>query len=159
MHTPIPPCRRTATRKVAFALSVFALALCSGPTAQANHASKPAAAPASKSARPKIAIGMTAAEIRALIGAPTKIKKVPRKEGVEAEVWYYDFTVPGEMRDVALTTRDVPYINPKTGVETIIKEPVYSQVQDYVTETTALVMVDGVLTGSKRYRSVSRDFD
>ncbi len=117
-----------------------------------------AAAPAESPARPKIAIGMPAAQVRQLVGEPTRIKKVPRAEGVESEIWYYETKVKVGAHEEPLSTRDVPYVNPKTGIEEIIKEPVYSLVTEYLTETTALVFVDGVLTGSKRYQTRSQEF-
>jgi hypothetical protein len=117
-----------------------------------------AAAPVESPSRPKIAIGMSAAQVRQLVGEPTRIKKVSRKEGVEPEIWYYETTVKVGAHEEALSTRDVPYVNPKTGIQEIMKEPVYTLVTDYLTETTALVLVDGVLTGSKRYQTRSQGY-
>jgi hypothetical protein len=101
---------------------------------------------------------MSAAQVRQLVGEPTRIKKVPRAEGVESEIWYYETKVKVGAHEEPLSTRDVPYVNPKTGIQEIIKEPVYSLVNEYLTETTALVLVDGVLTGSKRYQTRSQEF-
>ncbi len=101
---------------------------------------------------------MTVAQVRERIGEPQRIKKVDHEAGLASEIWYYETTVQTGVHEEPLTTRDVPYIDPKTGIEKIIKEPVYSLVTDYVTETTALVMVDGHLTGSKRYRSRSQHY-
>ena len=101
---------------------------------------------------------MSAAQVRQLVGEPTRIKKVQRVEGLESEIWYYETKVKVGAHEEPLSTRDVPYVNPKTGIQEIIKEPVYSLVNEYVVETTALVLVDGVLTGSKRYQTRSQEY-
>lgn len=111
-----------------------------------------------KTERPKLEIGMSAEQVIALVGKPHRIKNAPNDAGLKAEIWYYEYKVKAGVHEEVLSMRDVPYTNPKTGVEMILKEPVYSMVDDYVTETTALVMVDDHLTGSKQYRSVSQEY-
>ena len=144
-------------RRAAIPCAVLAVALLSfGPSPVFGTEGE--AAPAQGSARPKIAIGMSAAQVREVVGEPTRIKKVPRAEGVESEIWYYETKVKVGAHEEPLSTRDVPYVNPKTGIQEIIKEPVYTLVHEYLTETTALVLVDGVLTGSKRYQTRSQEY-
>ncbi len=149
-----PPARPSRFFVPLLALALVAAAVVFVPVGAA--ADQPA--PVEKKERPRIEIGMTAAQVRERIGEPLRIKKVDNEAGLPSEIWYYETTTKVGVHEEALSTRDVPYINPKTGIEQIIKEPVYSLVDDYVTETTALVMVDGHLTGSKRYRNRSQSY-
>ncbi len=135
-----------------------AVAFTVGPGVAADGADGAPAGAAEKSARPKLEIGMSAEQVIAVVGKPHRVKKAPNKAELAAEIWYYEYRMKAGVHEEVLGTRDVPYVNPKTGVEQIIKEPVYTVVDDYVVETTALVMVDGHLTGSKRYRSVSQEY-
>ncbi len=144
--------RRFLLRRLLIAVPLLGGALCLAAPPSAPEPQSPARPV------PKISVGMSAAQVIERIGQPTRIKKVPNEAGLVSEVWYYETTVKVGVHEEALSTRDVPYIDPKTGIEKILKEPVYSLVNDYVTETTALVMIDGFLTGSKRYRTRSQQY-
>lgn len=117
-----------------------------------------AAKAASKSARATLVIGMSAEEVRTIIGKPKRVKAM-KQDGVVAEVWLYSYNTPTGVRQIATSMRDVPFIDPLTGVLRMIQEPVYSHQMTYVVETTELLMVDGALANSKRYRTVKRHFD
>jgi hypothetical protein len=99
---------------------------------------------------------MSAEQVRACIGKPHKVKTLKQKQaGVQSEVWFYSYRVPAGMRNVAVGTRDdMPYID-ASGRPQMTQLPVFQQVQDYVTETTELLMVNGTLAATKRYRQAS----
>lgn len=159
MKIPAPMPRHRPVRVSMFLLTSLACAVFVSPGFAKDEApGAEASAPAEKPARPKLEIGMSAEQVVALVGKPHRTKKAPNDAGLKAEIWYYEYRVKAGVHEEVLGTRDVPYINPKTGIETILKEPVYTVVDDYVTETTALVMVDGHLTGSKRYHSMSQEY-
>lgn len=130
---------------------------------RADEAQSPAPAaapetPAAKPTRPTIATGMTADEIRQIAGNPAKIKRL-KKEGVQAEIWYYKYNRLANVTDVATRTINVPWVDPITGVTKMMPEPVYSQQRTFVVETTELLLVNGQLASSKRYRNVEKNID
>ena len=101
---------------------------------------------------------MSAETVRALIGAPQKIKRL-KQERATAEVWYYRFRRPAGCTPVATSTRQVPYVDPVSGTAKMLDEPGYGLERTYLEETTELLIVDGVLAAAKRYRSSSRNYD
>ncbi len=117
-----------------------------------------APAPAAKPARTELLIGMPAAQVRELIGAPRRVKTIKR-EGVAAEVWFYSYRAPAGIRQVVTGTRDIPYVDPITGVMRSIPEPIYSQERLYLEETTELLIVDGTLAASRRYRASDKSYN
>lgn len=144
--------------------SALALGFCGmGNSVWASDAvAKPAGASASasvsKPARAAISVGMSAEQVQGVIGKPERIKPL-KKEGVSAEIWFYSFEKLAGTKDVATSTRDVPVVNPITGTIRMIPEAVYTQQRVYVTETTELLMVNGALASSKRYRHVKTSFN
>lgn len=137
-------------------LLAAALLMCCGSISPLNADS---ATPAETAApRPTVAVGMTADQVREVAGKPGRIKPL-KKEGLVAEVWFYNFDKVTEVKDIAARIREVPYIDPLTGRVRMVPEPAYSQQRTVLTETTELLMIDGTLTGAKRYRKVRRDLD
>lgn len=97
--------------------------------------------------------GQSAAEIRAAIGDPAEIKPfVSTDTGLSAEVWIYRRNVRGEERQVPITTRPVPAVNPITGLPFTVNEPVYETQAATFVETVELLMADGQLVQRKSSR-------
>lgn len=149
--------------RISSAVAIAMVLGCSFFPLRADEAqsSAPAAAPetpAAKPARPTIAVGMTADEIRQIAGNPVRIKRL-KKEGVEAEIWYYKYNRLANVKEVATKTVDVPWVDPITGATKMMPEPVYSQQRTFVVETTELLLVNGQLASSKRYRDVEKTID
>ena len=101
---------------------------------------------------------MTSEQILQLVGKPSVVKNLKNAE-VKAEVWLYRYDKLDGVKQVATSMQDVPYVDPITGILKMIQEPVYSQERTYLVETTELLVVDGKLTSSKRYRTTRRDFN
>ena len=143
-------------------VSLLALVLCSSSSVFAEEAQAPAqsapAATAEKPARPTIAAGMTPDQVRSIAGNPDRIKRLKKKD-VDAEIWFYKYNTLANVKDVAVKTIDVPYVDPGSGMTKTIPEPVYSQQRTFLVETTELLFVNGVLTSSKRYRTVDKQVD
>ncbi len=135
-----------------------ALALGTGAAFADSQTPTEPAVTAPKPTRPTIAIGMSADAVRALIGAPQKIKRL-KPERATAEIWLYRFSKPAGCRQVATGSRQVPYVDPVSGTAKMLMEPVYGLEQTSLEETTELLMVDGVLAAAKRYRSSRRNYD
>ncbi|MBK8478667.1 MAG: hypothetical protein IPL39_21010 [Opitutaceae bacterium] len=124
----------------------------------AQASASPVPASTAKPARPSISVGMSAEQVQGIIGKPERIKPL-KKEGVSAEIWFYSFEKLAGTKDVASSTRDIPVADPITGTIKMIPEAVYTQQRVYVTETTELLMVNGALASSKRYRRIKNSFD
>ena len=113
---------------------------------------------AKKTTRPTVSIGMSAAEVRELIGQPAQVK--PYKKGeVRAEIWCYSYDQSTGVRLVSTGMRDVPFYNFRIGAMDTYKEPIYGQERLVLVETTELLMVDGVLASAKRYREQQRNYE
>ncbi len=101
--------------------------------------------------------GLTGAQVTALLGAPAAVK--PQKaEGVAAEIWTYTRSTRAGARQVSTGTRDVPYVDPITGVMRNLQEPIFEMQATYVIETTELLMLSGVLAEWKQQVRVDRQF-
>lgn len=138
-------------------LIACAVAANAAPT---GTAAAPGGAPvaAATPARTELSIGMPAATVRELIGAPRRVKTLKR-EGVEAEVWFYSYRKQTGVRQVVTGTREIPYVDPISGIVRAMHEPIYNQERVYLEETTELLIVEGTLAGSRRYRTADKSYD
>jgi hypothetical protein len=97
--------------------------------------------------------GQPAAEVKARVGEPAEIRPFPVTEtGLAAEVWVYRRVVAREERQVPIRTRDVPAVNPITGLAFTVNEPVYETQSDAIIETVELLMVEQQLVQRKSRR-------
>lgn len=97
--------------------------------------------------------GQSAAEVRASVGEPIEVRPFPVSEtGLAAEVWVYRRVIAGDERQVPVTTRAVPAVNPITGLPFTVNEPVYETQAATITETIELLMVDQRLVQRKSRR-------
>jgi hypothetical protein len=135
----IPPCL--------FLFAGFVLAGCTAPT-------EPVAAPASAaSALAALKKGQTATQVKALLGEPASIRPFPASvAGLGAEEWVYRRVLAESERQVPITTREVPAVNPITGLPFTVNEPVYETQAGAVVEVTALLMVEDRLIAWKSQR-------
>jgi hypothetical protein len=88
--------------------------------------------------------GMSTDELIARWGQPEARKPLPTSAG-NGEVWTYQHVVGKYQRQVAAGTREVPYVDPITGLEGINREPVYSQENVEVVRTSELLIFQGHL--------------
>lgn len=97
--------------------------------------------------------GLSAADVKARVGEPTEVRPFPASEtGLAAEVWIYRRVLGGDERQVPIATRDVPAVNPITGLPFTVNEPVYETQAAAVVETIELLMVDQRLVQRKSRR-------
>ena len=141
------------------ALVVFHLAVVGCATPSSPNADDPTAEldPASRrlladpGAYPKpvpikdvpITTGMTPAQIEQVLGKPAEIRPMHAGEH-DAEVWIYLRQGDPVVRQVTTGMREVPYVDPLTGVQKTLSEPIYA----YVTETPRLELRLLVFQGS-----------
>ena len=128
-------------------------------SAAKNEAQVPAKASAEvdRQGRKTIFFGMTADEVRELIGKPAAIKRMKTESG-KAEIWVYTYCKVVGSTQAATSMRNVEtFCGASKGVQ-MVQQPVYSVVNRKAEETTELLMVDGSLVNWKRYRTLNRDF-
>ncbi len=141
-------------------LLLLFLAGCSGPPAPGPASA--AVPPANKTkATPKpdpfaaVQKGMTAAEVRSLVGEPKEIK--PFKAGdLKSEVWVYQHTIAERTRQVEVGTQDVPVVDSLTGRAGTAKESVMGLEFVTVSETVELLMIEGQVIEIKRKPRLDR---
>jgi hypothetical protein len=105
-----------------------------------------------------LAIGMSAAQVRQLLGQPERVT-TQEAVGPGAELWTYRI---GRTQRAAMATtgmQDVPGVDPFTGQTTTHKEAVYRMEHTTIYDTLQLLMLDGLLSAQKRARETERTFD
>ncbi|MCB1121514.1 MAG: hypothetical protein KJT03_08195 [Verrucomicrobiae bacterium] len=100
--------------------------------------------------------GMSAAEVKELLGEPLKVVRTEGQNKV-LETWTYEDTKEIQ-RQVQAGTREVPYTNPITRETTTITEAITTIKTDRITLVTDLFIIDGILTGWKETTHESVDF-
>lgn len=101
---------------------------------------------------------MKADEIKAAIGNPDRIKPVKNDEAT-VEIWFYKYSKVVGTRQVVTSTTEVPYFDSMSNSIKTRAESVYGLENTSVTETTELLLVNGLLVSTKRYRNTGRSFD
>jgi hypothetical protein len=102
--------------------------------------------------------GMTAEQLRILLGAPKKVSPLSAA-GVTGEVWLYEHEIDALTQEVGIGTRDVPFFNPRTGVTENRQEVVMSNEHLTKYESVEFLMVDGRLIEWKRKQWIDRKID
>lgn len=95
--------------------------------------------------------GLTDTEVRTLLGEPAEIREI-QKSGLTGHIWTYHWKVAETTKMVALNTREVPAINPRTGEATTVREPVYDAQVNAIVETAELLIYEKKLYGWKILR-------
>jgi len=143
--------RRTAV--AAFGSAILLWAGCSGPSVSPGRppADRAGSAPTGSGGASLDALrkGMTATEVRAVLGNPDEIKPF-KSPDIGVYVWTYRRVVRGPERQVITGTRDIPAINPITGQSITMQEPIYAQEITYFHETIDLLMQRDALLEWKR---------
>ncbi len=132
--------------------SVTLIALFAGctnaPAPSTPAAAGPAAAAADDHPEQTLKKGMTAEQVRRIMGAPAEINPRPATAG-RAEVWVYNRTIIGPPRQVQVGSNPITVsVQDADGVyrpHVIQQNPDYRQVHDRITETIHLLLFDGQL--------------
>ncbi len=138
---------------IAVAAVLFA-AGCAAPSATAPVAPS-AVAPL---AGPALRKGLSAGELKALLGEPKEVRPYV-VEGVPSEIWIYERRIPGVTRQVPVRMQEVPYVDPITGDTRMIQEPVYENERTTIIETTDVLMFSGAVAEWKTKQVAERDFN
>lgn len=104
-------------------------------------------------------VGMTRDEVRALLGEPREARRMESGDGI-AEVWTYVRDAGTQTNLVAATMRDVPYVDPITGVMRNIQEPEYTrEILDLRTELSLLLFGGRLLSWKEKALPPKRSFN
>ena len=109
------------------------------PVNAARSAVTPADSPAA-AAYGKLAKGLTGAQVRELLGAPAETRPLTAG-GTKSQIWSYPLRTIDDVRQVAVSTEEIPAINPLTGQSTTRTEPVFQNQTFKATDTLHLLMV------------------
>ena len=101
--------------------------------------------------------GMPDSRIRELLGAPDSVKDVSR-EGVRGEIWTYRVSMVESASQTPTGTQDVPYVDPFSGQEKMLKEPVYETEYHRVYQAVQFLFVQGQLIQRKPIVESERAF-
>jgi hypothetical protein len=101
---------------------------------------------------------MTPAEVRAVWGEPAEVTPVASPDG-SSERWLYRQPPRNVVEQKVTGTREVQYVDPITGAERMIPEPVYSNVTTTIVEEIHLLWFNGKLIKWTRQRHENRSFN
>ncbi|MFZ5495641.1 MAG: hypothetical protein ACOZE5_09950 [Verrucomicrobiota bacterium] len=98
---------------------------------------------------------MTTDQVLALVGRPQAVRPDPAG-GAGDEFWHYRYKRDEVMRQVSIGTRDVPAVNPLTGQDIVIKEPVMGNEYTVLYLDFELLIIDGRLRSIDLRRNLER---
>lgn len=103
----------------------------------------------------RLALGMTADQVRTMLGTPRTIRPDPAGAAGD-EIWHYRQKRDEMTRQVSIGTRDVPAVNPLTGEDIIIKESVMGNESTILYLDAELKITDGRLMSIHLSRNLER---
>jgi hypothetical protein len=99
--------------------------------------------------------GMTPAAVRAVMGEPVEVVPLPAPEGT-SERWLYRQLPRNVVEQKVTGTQEIPYVDPITGQQRMIPEPVYSNVTTTIVEEIHLLWFNGELISWTTQRKENR---
>jgi outer membrane protein assembly factor BamE (lipoprotein component of BamABCDE complex) len=131
-------------------------------SAPAGAGAGPTAAAADDHPERGLKKGMTAAQVRQIMGAPAEINPRPSPTG-KAEAWVYHRTFIGPPQQLQVGTKPISVmVQDADGVyrsHVIQEEPIYRQAHDKTTETIHLLMFDGQLVEQATTAQKQQEFE
>jgi hypothetical protein len=148
-HLPLRPCGFPGLLFIVPVCFFPVLAGCSSPSAPDHHQAEAPPAGVAKAKDDQrlfdgLKKGMTAAQVRNLVGEPAEVRPF-KAGGLKSNVWVYPGRVFEHMASVPIGTREVPQVDPMTGRSTTIKEPIYEYKAVKVSETIELLVIEDQL--------------
>jgi hypothetical protein len=134
---------------------VAALCFCAGTAGVARERA------GARSSKPALDRGMSAAEVKAIVGQPLQVRPMKTAEG-NAEVWTYRRELENHTRQTATQIEFVPAFSGigATGQSMIRTRPqeVYSLENIVTDQVTELLMFDGQLVKGKQWNESRRSY-
>lgn len=107
---------------------------------------------------PQLKAGLSREIVRGLFGEPAETRPSGATP-TQATVWIYRQRRLINSTQKITGTENRLYVDPITGQERTVPEPVYTQVNDYADEELRLTWIDNQLLSWKRTRRGESDFD
>src|SRR5690606_33105378 len=98
------------------------------------------------------------AELKALLGEPKEVRPYV-VDGVASEIWVFERRLQGRTRQVVARMREVPYVDPITGVMRMIQEPMHENETTFVIEKMEVLMFSGAVAEWKKSFESERAFN
>jgi hypothetical protein len=131
---------------------IAVLAGCATAPAPGPSAAGPAPRAAAEGPEHTLLKGMTAAQVRQIMGDPAEIHPQPVPKG-KVEVWVYRRSTVGPTRQVQIGTKaitdQVMGADGVTRTRTLAQDPVFRQEHQLITETIQLLMFDDLYLEQK----------
>jgi len=147
------PASKPCACRGAFLLMIVPFLLMVGCVSTPAAGPRPAEAPGKKAPDPFAALqpGMTAEEVRSLVGEPKEIKPL-KTASLKSEVWLYDRKIADLTRTADVGNAEVPVVNPFTGVASTTKDTIMNLREENITvyEAVEVLMIDGHFAALKR---------
>jgi hypothetical protein len=105
-----------------------------------------------------IARGMSADEVRALLGTPEHVQPYGSRGG-NAKIWIYNLAVQRTFHQVSSGIREVPAFDPITGASIVVREPIMTNRRVKRYTTLELLMIDDRLMERRPGHSVDVSID
>jgi hypothetical protein len=125
---------------------LFAFTACETTPATATASPDPTAVEAQ---RPPVKKGMTAEEVLAALGEPNARRPIDDPRVAEGEEWLYRSRSESHVGSAAVSINETFYIDPITGEDKVILDPVTGSEIYVVEREVRLYIIDGVLAGWK----------
>ena len=135
-------------RSLLFLVAAGFLAGCTAPSTSSGKTSardRAVGAPAGYDRLERLNQGMSAEAVVALFGQPDERRPHRTFVAKTGEVWTYREVVGTEERPMPISTREVPYFDPFSGMQKTIQEPVYTMETIRTVRILNLVLLDGTL--------------
>lgn len=124
------------------ALAVIALLGLAGCETTSSRSSKPAS--------DRLIVGLTTTQLDELLGDPEKVEPATMFNRAE-ETRHYTIAHTPEYRDTVAEMKDVPFVDPITGVMRMIKEPIVDQQRiERNEQITVVIQHDHVINIDRR---------
>ena len=155
------PASKPCACRGAFLLMIVPFLLMVGCVSTPAAGPRPAEAPGKKAPDPFAALqpGMTAEEVRSLVGEPKEIKPL-KTASLKSEVWLYDRKIADLTRTADVGNVEVPVVNPFTGVASTTKDTIMNLREENITvyEAVEVLMIDGHFAALKRKQWSDRKY-
>lgn len=93
--------------------------------------------------------GLTEAEVRQLVGEPGAIRPFVSNK-IESLVWIYEHKIDEVVEQIPIGTREIPLMNPLTGVMGTTKETIFANEHREAIETVEVLLLGQRVIAVKR---------
>lgn len=99
--------------------------------------------------------GSPSEDLIALLGEPKQVTQIEHESGT-IEVWSYELT-RSQTSMVAYETQEIPFVNPLTGIQVMVSEPLYKAETTTVSDAIDVYLLEDHVIGWKVSREEDRN--